>query len=448
MATEGLLPYLLTFLFHIACSIDVGVLSIARLHSDPPIQWYTYTNNSMITITLIGPADRWFGIGIGNATMHNTYTFIVDEDGSLSEHRLGNHNTGKHTHIPHSSNRQIQTHLQQGDILPTSITDLSYNQTTENGIRTVEITRSREAYSNLFYTFPNSRSDNVPLIAAWALDSGEAFRATSNHGTSNKLQSFVNFVLSNETTPDPTSAPTITPTRSPSVAPTTAPSLAPSIAPTTSPTNAPTELYQNRFDLNGSVTLGGDQLDRIDLVIGIEADTQTLFLNVSGPTAQWFAVGFGSGTAMKDKYAVIVDWTPQTNGFSVIGDDDVLEYWLGFHVANEALDKLIETKIQYPMPAFRRNVLMERPTYKVDDEDGNYYNFSLCNRWYTVVWARGEYSPKEDASFGSAHSVQNRGSGSIYVEGEMFRKCNGVGRRFGNVYALLVFVQLLFVLLS
>merc|ERR1712176_1756843 len=215
-------------------------------------------NGSIVTITLIGPADRWFGIGIGNTTMDNTYAFIVDEDGTVSEHRLGNHNAG--------------------DILPTSITDLTYNQTTENGIRTVEISRSREAYSNLFYTFPNGRSNSVPLIAAWALQPNEAFHATANHGSTNKLHTFVNFVLSNETTPDPTSAPTFSPSQSPSLAPTFSPSTAPTLAPSLSPTNAPTQEYANRYDLFGMTTLGGNQLDRIDLIIGIEADTQTVFL--------------------------------------------------------------------------------------------------------------------------------------------------------------------------
>ena len=81
-------------ILHICYALNVGVISIARLNSDPRIEWSTFMNNSVIEITLIGPADKWFAIGIGNSTMSNTYAFIVDENGNLYERRLGDNNSG------------------------------------------------------------------------------------------------------------------------------------------------------------------------------------------------------------------------------------------------------------------------------------------------------------------------------------------------------------------
>lgn len=76
---------------------SIEVLSIARLQSDPfPIQLFTRRgiHNDTIHIEIHGPADRWFGIGIGNETMDGTYAFIVSDDGNLTERRLGDHNAG------------------------------------------------------------------------------------------------------------------------------------------------------------------------------------------------------------------------------------------------------------------------------------------------------------------------------------------------------------------
>eukprot|EP01084_Bolivina_argentea_P260604 440146_1 len=388
----------------ISNSIDVAVLSIKRLRTNPTIQWYTTMNDSIVTITLVGPADRWFSIGIGNTVMDSTYAFVVDEEGTLTERKLNHHNTG--------------------DMLPTVATDLEYTETALNGIRTVEITRLRTGYSDLFYTFPNGRS-TVGIIAAWSHQPGLAFEW--GHSNTTRLSSTTDFLLGNETTPDPTAAPTLAPTTAPTLAPTRAPSLAPTFSPTLAPTGAPTQAFENRYDLWGVTTLGGYQLDNITVVIGVEHDTDTMFINITGPTAQWFAVGFGSGTQMRDKYAIVVDWTPQTNALSLIEDDDIYEHFLGHHVVNieTALDKFVQRKVQFDTgSSFRRNVLLERKIFKATDEDGQYFNFSKCNKRYSLVWARGEYSAKQAKFFGSAHTSSNRGSGSIWIEGEGFDNCN------------------------
>eukprot|EP01083_Nonionella_stella_P261700 890709_1 len=169
-------------------AIDVSILSIARLNPDPRIAFFTNMTNSLVEITLIGPADKWFGIGIGNASMDNTYAFIVYDDGTVTERRLGYHN--------------------QGDQLQTEITDLTViSNTAENGIREILMTRSRVGYSTpLWYTFPNGRKPNVPLISAWATRPGDEFGWS--HGKSNRIIATTSFSLSNETASDPTSAPT------------------------------------------------------------------------------------------------------------------------------------------------------------------------------------------------------------------------------------------------
>ena len=115
------------------------------------------------------------------------------------------------------------------------------------------ITRSRQGYSNLFYEFPAGRLDNVGLIAAWAISPGDPFG--NYHGDSNYLTGTTNFVLSNETTDDPTLAPTLAPSIAPTLAPSGAPSLAPTHAPSLAPTYAPTDDFWTRYDLWGKYIL-------------------------------------------------------------------------------------------------------------------------------------------------------------------------------------------------
>ena len=167
-------------------------------------------------------------------------------------------------------------------------------------------------------------------------------------------------------------------------------------------------------------------MDNIELVMGIEADTSTVFINMTGPTSQWFAIGFGFGNEMKNKYAIIIDWVigRETEKF-IIENENILEYYLGDHFVDDPLDKFVEKKIQFDSgDDFRRNVLMERPTFKIDDINGEYFNFSICNRDYDIIWARGEYNAKDEQYFGTAHTSSNRGSGRIRIEGENFENCS------------------------
>lgn len=111
------------------------------------------------------------------------------------------------------------------------------------------ITRNRVGYSNLFYTYPNKYTPNVGLIAAWAIEPGDAFG--NFHGYDNYLIDETTFLLTNDTTNDPTQAPTNSPTDAPTHHPTLAPSLAPTHAPSIAPTPAPTVTFESRYDLQG-----------------------------------------------------------------------------------------------------------------------------------------------------------------------------------------------------
>lgn len=49
-----------------------------------------------VTIIMTGPADVWFGVGFGGASMGDLpYTIVVDGHGQVSEHKLANHAAGK-----------------------------------------------------------------------------------------------------------------------------------------------------------------------------------------------------------------------------------------------------------------------------------------------------------------------------------------------------------------
>ena len=186
-------------------------------------------------------------------------------------------------------------------------------------------------------------------------------------------------------------------------------------------------------DYLGTATFGSDKGDgeeEIILYLGIENSSKTVFINVTGSTQQWFAIGFGVGSSMKDKYAIIIDWTTGALAERQLIDDDVIfEYFLGNHAIGQELTKFVERKTQFDTTSFRRNVLMERPTFRQDDVDGNYFNFSVCNKRYDIVWARGRYSGNRNDpprfGLGAGHATFDRGSGTIQVT-EM------VDGQFGN----------------
>ena len=165
-----------------------------------------------------------------------------------------------------------------------------------------------------------------------------------------------------------------------------------------------------------------DQLDRIELVVGLEYDTETIFINMTGPTGQWFAVGFSDAVlltaqyGMENSYALVVDW--KREGKDEIDDDDIHEYYLRDNELDEddELDQFVTVKTQYEQEQYRRNVLVERP--RTNSESATkYLSFDKCPREYLLVWARGTYSPKEESLFvDNPHDIYNRGLGTIKLQ--------------------------------
>lgn len=205
--------------------------------------------------------------------------------------------------------------------------------------------------------------------------------------------------------------------------------------------------------LPGYATFGDgyseDQLDRIELVVGLEYDTETIFINMTGPTGQWFAVGFSDAIlltaqyGMENAYAIIVDW--KREGKKNIDDDDIHEYFLRDNVLDQddEEDKTVEVKTQYDQVQFRRNVLMERAR----SVSGSPFTFDKCPKEYLMVWSRGTYSPTTKLAFpNDTHNIYSRGLGTIkleFNEGEeydsMREACSGAMDLYRGMVMQIVF---------
>lgn len=86
----------------------------------------------MVTITLSGPSNVWFGVGFNALEMADTpYTIIVDGNGNVTERNLADH--------------------APGTLLPKTIKVLT--DTVLNGVRTVVLTRTAQAASANYYNF-------------------------------------------------------------------------------------------------------------------------------------------------------------------------------------------------------------------------------------------------------------------------------------------------------
>lgn len=122
------------------------------------VEWVrpSKVNGGTATITLVGPADVWFGVGLGSGsgqgsggeatgyTMEQTpYAIIVLGNGTVQERALGNHNPGTE--------------------LPTSLTVVS--STIANGQRTVVLTRPFAGPTAAHFKF-DSHAAVLPYINA------------------------------------------------------------------------------------------------------------------------------------------------------------------------------------------------------------------------------------------------------------------------------------------
>ena len=109
-----------------------------------------------VDIVLIGPSDRWFGVGFGSSFMTNTYGIVASRTDSVSEYKLSKSGGG------------------------TTLTDMLVvnSDTIRFDTRTITMQRARTGSTNDHYTFPN-----IPEIIdiIWAFSSG-ASTSFSNHG--------------------------------------------------------------------------------------------------------------------------------------------------------------------------------------------------------------------------------------------------------------------------
>jgi hypothetical protein len=122
------------------------------------------TNKDSVSMEFSGPSSGYYAVGFGGTGMTNTYTVVVNSNGTVQERKLGNH--------------------QGGNVLSTSV---AYNAVVAGGVRTAYIERARAGASGNHYTF-SSNGGAINLI--WA-KGGTSF---GNHGGSNRGFASINLV--------------------------------------------------------------------------------------------------------------------------------------------------------------------------------------------------------------------------------------------------------------
>ena len=117
-------------------------------------------NASHVEMSLSGPAEVWFGVGFNAQSMANApYAIIVDGNGKVSEHVMGNH-------LP-------------GIEISTSVSIISSSVT--NGIRTVKLTRGLKGITPQHHTF-DARQLQINLISAVGSTSTLSYHKTKTVG--------------------------------------------------------------------------------------------------------------------------------------------------------------------------------------------------------------------------------------------------------------------------
>ena len=122
------------------------------------------TNTDSVSMEFSGPSSGYYAVGFGGTSMTNTYTVVVNSNGTVQERKLGNH--------------------QGGNVLGASV---AYNAVVAGGVRTAYIERARAGASGNHYTF-SANGGVINLI--WA-KGGTSF---GNHGGSNRGFASINLV--------------------------------------------------------------------------------------------------------------------------------------------------------------------------------------------------------------------------------------------------------------
>jgi hypothetical protein len=157
----------------IAISHSIVNVSITAIQYSDRDTKHDDNDNSIITMTLVGPADTWFGVGLGASTMctdlvadecvsGGPYAIIVSND-TVAERRLAFHGAGQ--------------------VLSNSVTIVS-NTVDENGNRTAVLTRPWVGLSPEHFSFDPISAPSLDMIVANGCS--EVFAQHCGH-TSSKL---------------------------------------------------------------------------------------------------------------------------------------------------------------------------------------------------------------------------------------------------------------------
>ncbi len=136
----------------------------AQLGSSLSLDITLNTTTDSVSMEFSGPSSGYYAVGFDGTSMTNTYTVVVNSNGTVQERKLGNH--------------------QGGNVLSASVT---YNAVVAGGVRTAYIERARAGASGNHYTF-SSNGGAINLI--WA-KGGTSF---GNHGGSNRGFASINLV--------------------------------------------------------------------------------------------------------------------------------------------------------------------------------------------------------------------------------------------------------------
>mmetsp|Transcript_34236 Transcript_34236/g.55768 ORF Transcript_34236/g.55768 Transcript_34236/m.55768 type:complete len:213 (-) Transcript_34236:95-733(-) len=147
--------------------------------------------NQMVQITLMGPADKWFGHGFDGLVMADNYVFVVDDRG-VSERRFPPNATG--TEAP-------------SELDTTSI--VSAFVTVDNNNRTAVIVRPYSAADAFDFTpFLTCPVSYIETIAAYGIGPTQETFPASGHAPPGTNHLYSTCVCSEAPTTMPTEAPT------------------------------------------------------------------------------------------------------------------------------------------------------------------------------------------------------------------------------------------------
>ena len=118
-----------------------GTNSVSTQKIDISVTIDTTTN--IVDIVLVGPSDRWFGVGWGTDAMSGAYAFVISS--FVSEYKITKGNGGS-------------------ALDPQMITILS--DTSDSGKRTVMLQRARVGLDTDYYTFPTT-PQTIDIIYAF-----------------------------------------------------------------------------------------------------------------------------------------------------------------------------------------------------------------------------------------------------------------------------------------